>query len=146
MASERSKGLAAQAWCTVATKHYDVNYRLLEAFADILDRELAERATAPAPTEKDVSMQTIGTCGTCGGPVQTPTYWGADTPPPQRCARCGAEPANQYGPVIPMKPALPKGYTVSENFKRKYLMKIHKNEMPYIRQTFECQENSDDQP
>jgi len=49
-------------------------------------------------------MQTIGTCGNCGGPVQSPLHWGGPTPPPQRCATCGARPKHQYGPVIPMDP------------------------------------------
>lgn len=50
-------------------------------------------------------MQTIGTCGNCGGPVQAPTHWGGSEPPPQKCARCGASPINQYGPVLPMTPS-----------------------------------------
>lgn len=49
-------------------------------------------------------MQTVGTCGNCGGPVQYPEHWGGPTPPPQRCADCGASVANQYGPILPMKP------------------------------------------
>lgn len=47
-------------------------------------------------------MQTVGTCGNCGGPVQCPEFWGGSLPPPVKCARCGARPINAYGPVIPM--------------------------------------------
>ena len=48
-------------------------------------------------------MQTIGTCGKCGGPVQVPSLWGGSMPPQPKCAHCGAVPAEAYGPVIPMR-------------------------------------------
>ena len=48
-------------------------------------------------------MQTIGTCGKCGGPVQVPTMWGGSVPPQPKCAHCGAVPAAAYGPVLPMQ-------------------------------------------
>ena len=47
-------------------------------------------------------MQTIGTCGKCGGPVQVPAMWGGSIPPQPKCAGCGAVPAAAYGPVLPM--------------------------------------------
>lgn len=47
-------------------------------------------------------MPTVGTCGNCGGPVQTPDLWGGMLPPTPTCARCGAIAATPYGPVIPM--------------------------------------------
>lgn len=49
-------------------------------------------------------MPIVGTCGNCGGPVQTPDMWGGIIPPTPTCMRCGATAANQYGPVIPMAP------------------------------------------
>ena len=49
-------------------------------------------------------MNTVGTCGKCGGPVQSPEFWGGTEPPPQKCARCGATPVGEFGPVIPMRP------------------------------------------
>ena len=51
-----------------------------------------------------MSMTTIGTCGNCGGPVQCPQFWGGSEPPPKKCARCGATPDGEFGPVLAMKP------------------------------------------
>ena len=48
---------------------------------------------------------TIGTCGNCGGPVEQFTYLHTTGPwPPPKCVRCGAVPADPYGPRIPMRP------------------------------------------
>lgn len=41
MASEKSLQLAAQAWCTPKTKKIEMNVDLAEAFAEILDGEIA---------------------------------------------------------------------------------------------------------
>lgn len=46
---------------------------------------------------------TLGTCGNCGGPVQVPVVWWGTVPPTPRCGHCGAEPAQGFGPVMPMK-------------------------------------------
>lgn len=48
---------------------------------------------------------TIGTCSSCGGPVQIPAYWGGIMPPTPQCAKCGATPKEPFGRIIPMKPA-----------------------------------------
>jgi hypothetical protein len=48
--------------------------------------------------------RTIGTCGNCGGPVQTPTVWHGVVPPTPTCAHCGATALANYGPTIPMEP------------------------------------------
>lgn len=47
-------------------------------------------------------MAIVGTCGNCGGPVQTPHMWGSVIPPVPTCTKCGARAINPYGPVIPM--------------------------------------------
>lgn len=47
---------------------------------------------------------TIGTCGSCGGPVQVPTAWYGVVPPTPTCARCGAVARENHGPVVPMQP------------------------------------------
>lgn len=52
-------------------------------------------------------MATIGTCGNCGGPVQTPDMWGGVIPPVPTCTKCGARAINPYGPAIPM--SAPRG-------------------------------------
>lgn len=46
----------------------------------------------------------IGTCGTCGGPVTLPDVWMGVCPPTPSCQKCGAVPAQPYGPMIPMQP------------------------------------------
>jgi len=51
--------------------------------------------------------RTIGTCGNCGGPVQTPTVWHGVVPPTPTCAHCGATALANYGPTIPMEPPTP---------------------------------------
>lgn len=43
----------------------------------------------------------IGTCSLCGGPVWRSVEPTPDSPP-ARCESCGAEVANNYGPVLPM--------------------------------------------
>lgn len=48
-------------------------------------------------------MNTVGTCGRCGGAVQVPSIWGGLVPPVPVCAQCGAKAQNPYGPVIPMQ-------------------------------------------
>ena len=61
-------------------------------------------------------MVIVGTCGNCGGPVQIPECWGGSTPPPKKCAHCGATAKPNFGPVLPMQPK-PEG-TNDEFFKR----------------------------
>lgn len=48
-------------------------------------------------------MPTVGTCGSCGGPVRTPELWGGTIPPTPTCAQCGAIAATPYGAVMMMK-------------------------------------------
>lgn len=53
-------------------------------------------------------MALIGTCGNCGGPVETPDAWLGILPPPAACQSCGSTPKKSYepyGPVLPMNPA-----------------------------------------
>lgn len=50
---------------------------------------------------------TVGTCSICGGPVMIHRDWMCSTPDIPTCANCGAQAANTYGDVIPMKPATP---------------------------------------
>lgn len=47
---------------------------------------------------------TIGTCSLCGGPVTVPAVWWGVMPPTPTCDKCGAEPVEAHGPVIPMRP------------------------------------------
>lgn len=49
------------------------------------------------------TMQTIGTCSICGGPVTIPVVWGGVIPPVPTCEHCGATAQNSYGPIIPMQ-------------------------------------------
>lgn len=51
-----------------------------------------------------MTMQTIGTCGNCGGRVTVPTFYHSIIPPVPSCESCGATVA-QHGPVLPMQPA-----------------------------------------
>lgn len=44
----------------------------------------------------------IGTCGLCGGPVETPDAWLGTLPAPATCKNCGAV-RPQHGPVIDMQ-------------------------------------------
>ncbi len=46
----------------------------------------------------------VGTCSICRGPVEVPEYWMGSIRPQERCSRCGATGAPNYGPVIPMTP------------------------------------------
>lgn len=49
-------------------------------------------------------MNTIGTCGNCGGPVEVPDLWAGVGNPPAKCASCGARPRHNHGPRIEMEP------------------------------------------
>lgn len=51
-----------------------------------------------------MSMQVIGSCGRCGGPVTMPMYWGGTVPPVGTCQRCGATAKQSGSPVIDMDP------------------------------------------
>lgn len=51
---------------------------------------------------KGTEMQTVGTCGKCGGPVMVPMFWGGPVPPTPTCGQCGARAASPYGQVMPM--------------------------------------------
>lgn len=43
----------------------------------------------------------VGTCSICGGPVKIPALC---VDPRPSCSRCGAVPAEAYGPVMKMIP------------------------------------------
>ena len=51
-----------------------------------------------------MTMNTVGTCGNCGGPVQVPLVWFGTVPPTPTCAHCGATTRANHGPVLPMHP------------------------------------------
>jgi hypothetical protein len=46
----------------------------------------------------------IGSCSICGGPVLVTEMWGSVIPDIPTCANCGAQKADNHGPVIPMRP------------------------------------------
>lgn len=52
-------------------------------------------------------VQTIGTCGRCGGPVVVPNLWMSVISPTPSCAQCGAV-AAQHGLVMEMQPQAPQ--------------------------------------
>lgn len=53
--------------------------------------------------------QVIGTCSVCGGPVEQYLYLHIVGPfPPAECASCGAKESQPHGPVIPMRPSVPR--------------------------------------
>ncbi len=49
---------------------------------------------------------TVGTCGSCSGPVTVPTIWLGTVPPTPTCEVCGATPVAAHGPVLPMQTSL----------------------------------------
>lgn len=46
---------------------------------------------------------TVGTCSLCGGPVQVPKHCLSVVPPTPTCAKCGARPKQDHGPIIEME-------------------------------------------
>lgn len=52
-----------------------------------------------------MSVVQHGTCGNCGGPVETPVAWYGVYPPVPTCRHCGATPLNSAGPRLPMNPS-----------------------------------------
>ena len=53
------------------------------------------------------NMSVVGTCSLCGGPVGVERVFHSVIPPTPVCLRCGAIPAEAYGPTIPMRPVAP---------------------------------------
>lgn len=56
-----------------------------------------------------MTINIIGTCSLCGGPVSVPMVWHGVYPPTPTCTGCGAI-KRGHGPVIDMAPA-PQQYT-----------------------------------
>lgn len=51
-ASDLSRERAAQAWCTDTTRHIEMDYRLAEAFAEILEEVWSQPWLGNATTEQ----------------------------------------------------------------------------------------------
>ena len=76
MTPEQARGLAAQAWCTPATQRIEMDADLVQAFADILSKAVAEER------EQCAVLASKGGCTQRGcGIVSDGTEWHSDQCP-----------------------------------------------------------------